>query len=86
MSDMFLSADEISSMTGRVQRAAQVKVLRFMGVEHRVRPDGTIAVMRAHVEKVFGAAPAASRKTAPKEPDWAALAEARKKSRRPGHE
>lgn len=84
MSDMFLSADEISSMTGRVQRAAQVKVLRFMGVEHRVRPDGTLAVLRAHVEKVFGATPAAERKTTPKEPNWEALAELRRKSQRPG--
>jgi len=75
VSDMFLSTDEISSMTGRVQRAAQVKVLRFMGIEHRVRPDGTLAVLRAHVEKVFGAAPAAAQKTTPKEPDWEARAE-----------
>jgi hypothetical protein len=84
MGGMFLDPDEIAELTSRVQRAAQVKVLRFIGVEHRVRPDGTIAVMRAHVEKVFGAAPAAAREAAPKEPDWEALAEIRKKPQRPG--
>jgi hypothetical protein len=73
MNDMFLSHDEISSMTSRVQRAAQLRALRGMGIEHRVRPDGTLAVMRAHVEKVFGAAAAGSRKAPPKEPNWGAL-------------
>jgi hypothetical protein len=74
---MFLDTDEIRELTCRVQRAAQVKVLRGMGIEHRERPDGTVAVLRAHVEKVFGAAPAAGRKAAPKEPDWGALDAAR---------
>ena len=83
MGGMFLDPDEIAELTSRVQRAAQVKVLRFMGIEHRVRPDASIAVLRAHVEKIFGAAPATTRKTTPKEPDWEALAELRRKSRRP---
>ncbi|MGZ5833744.1 MAG: DUF4224 domain-containing protein [Telluria sp.] len=77
MSAMFLSSEEVQELTCRIQRAAQVKVLRGMGIEHRQRPDGTLAVLRAHVEKVFGAAPAAARKTAPKEPDWGALDAAR---------
>lgn len=77
MNTMFLSSDEVQEMTCRVQRAAQVKVLRGMGIEHRVRPDGTLAVLRAHVEKVFGAAPATARKAASKEPDWGALDAAR---------
>jgi hypothetical protein len=77
MSDMWLEPSEIEGMTNRVQHAAQVRVLRSMGIEHRVRPDRTIAVLRAHVEKVFGAAPAAARKAATKEPDWGALDAAR---------
>jgi hypothetical protein len=77
MSNMFLDSDEIRELTCRVQHAAQVRVLRGMGIEHRVRPDGSVAVMRAHAEKVFGAAPAATRKAAPKEPNWEALDAAR---------
>ncbi|NIA57254.1 hypothetical protein HAV22_26890 [Massilia sp. TW-1] len=48
-----------------------------VGIEHRVRPDGTVAVMRAHAEKVFGAVAAGGRRAAPKEPDWGALDAAR---------
>jgi hypothetical protein len=77
MSNTFLDSDEIRELTCRVQRAAQVRVLRGIGIEHRVRPDGSVAVMRAHAEKVFGAAPAAVQKAAQKEPDWGALDAAR---------
>ena len=77
MSDLFLDADEISNMTSRVQRAAQVRVLRGMGIEHRIRPDGSVAILRAHVERVFGACPASMRKAASKEPNWEALDAAR---------
>lgn len=77
MSDMFLTNDELQGLTCRIQRAAQQRVLRGMGIEHRVRPDGTLAVMRAHIEKSFGAAPAAGRKATPKEPNWDALNAAR---------
>lgn len=77
MSNMFLDSDEIRELTCRVQHAAQVRVLRGMGIEHRVRPDGSVAVMRAHAEKVFGVAPAAARKAAAREIDWEALRAAR---------
>lgn len=77
MSDMFLSADEISSMTSRVQHAAQMKVLKSMGIEHRARPDGSLAVLRSHVEQVFGVGAAPKRKKTPSEPNWGALNAAR---------
>ena len=55
MSSMFLDSGEIRELTNRIQHASQAKVLRAMGIEHRARPDGSIAVLRAHVEQVFGA-------------------------------
>jgi hypothetical protein len=72
MSDMFLSTDEVVNMTRRVQRAAQAKMLRSMGIEFKQRADGSLAVLRAHVEKEFGVAP--ERKTRVREfkPNWAA--------------
>ncbi|MFC3457200.1 MULTISPECIES: DUF4224 domain-containing protein [Massilia] len=73
MSDMFLSADEISSMTERVQRAAQAKVLRSMGIEFRQRPDGSLAIARAHVEKMFGCAADKHKKTREFTPNWNSL-------------
>ena len=70
MSDMFLSSDEIHSMTERVQRRAQAKMLRSMGVEFRQRADGSLAVLRRHVEKVFGAAVEPKSKVKDFQPNW----------------
>lgn len=60
--DMFLTAEEMIEMTGRQRSDAQVRVLKFMGIEHRIRPDGKVVVLRAHVESVFGIAPATNNK------------------------
>ena len=51
---MFLTDDELIELTGRQQRPAQSKVLTFMGIEHKRRPNGSIAVLRAHVERQMG--------------------------------
>ena len=53
---MFLTDDEVVALTGRQRKPAQARVLTFMGIEHRLRPDGSVAVARSHVEKLFGAA------------------------------
>lgn len=49
----FLELEEIKSLTKRTVRPAQVKVLKAMGIEHRVRPDGSVAILRNHINKVF---------------------------------
>ena len=48
---MFLTKEELQELTGRTRRDAQVAALRSMGIEHRIRPDGSPAVLRAHVEQ-----------------------------------
>lgn len=48
---MFLSHDELIGLTGKSQRAAQIRVLRYMGIEHRRRPDGSVAVLKSHIDK-----------------------------------
>ena len=50
---MFLSSKEIQELTGRKHRTAQVETLRGMGVEHRLRPDGSIVILRSHIERLF---------------------------------
>lgn len=55
-SDMFLSKEELFDLTHRVRYSAQAQALRALGIEHRIRPDGSIAVLRSHIEKVFDAA------------------------------
>jgi hypothetical protein len=69
---MFLISEELASLTGRQRRTAQVRQLRSMGIEHRVRGDGSIAVLKAHVERVFGAGEPASAKRRKQEVelDW----------------
>lgn len=69
---MFLSKEELQALTNRVQYAAQVRTLRGMGVQHCVRPDGSVAVMRSHVEALFGVQ-ARNATRAPIEPNWGAL-------------
>lgn len=69
---MFLDRDELIHLTGRVRKDAQVRVLRFMGIEHKVRPDGSVAVLRLHVEQSLGCQMTGD--TKPEiEPNWGAL-------------
>lgn len=69
---MFLSHDEIAGLTGRKRKDAQARALKFMGIEHRIRPDGSVAVLRHHVEHELGMVEnKASRKEAT--PNWPAL-------------
>jgi hypothetical protein len=51
---MILSEAELSELTNKVRRDAQVKALRHMGLEHRIRPDGSVVVLKAHVERELG--------------------------------
>jgi hypothetical protein len=69
---MFLSEDELTSLTGMKRREARVRALRTMGVEHRIRPDGRVIVLRSHIESLLGG----TRGTIVSipEPDWSALA------------
>jgi hypothetical protein len=68
---MFLTPDEVRELTGRQRRDAQAAALRHMGIEHKVRPDGSIAVLRAHVEREFGGETTQHQDNI--EPDWNAL-------------
>lgn len=69
---MFLTGDEVRALTKRVQYSAQVRVLRAMGIEHRMRPDGSLAVLRAHIEQIFGGF-SDRKKLQTVEPNWGAL-------------
>lgn len=68
---MFLNDEELTELTRKRQNAARIRVLNAIGVQHKIRPDGTIAVLLAHVERVFGEK--AGRQTAESswKPSWA---------------
>ncbi len=70
---MFLDRHELEQLTSRRRRDAQAAMLRAMGIEHRVRSDGSIAVLRAHVERSFGLEPSRERTAQNTEPDWSAI-------------
>lgn len=69
---MLLTDAEIAALTGRRRRDAQRRALHYMGIEHRVRPDGSLAVLSAHVESVLSGGAASSR-TRTTEPDWSRI-------------
>jgi Domain of unknown function (DUF4224) len=56
MSQTFvLSDDELILLTRKRRPFAQMRALRSMGIDHRQRPDGSVAVLRSTVETVLGA-------------------------------
>lgn len=68
---MFLNNEELIALTGCKRKDAQVRTLRFMQIEHRVRPNGSIAVSRMHVEQSLGVSTLCSEPKQPEvEPDW----------------
>ncbi len=75
MNSTFLEQQEINSLTNKLRRGAQACALRAMCIEHKVRPDGSIAILRSHVLNVFGGEPAVERTKRQKEPgpNWAAI-------------
>lgn len=74
MTGMFLDHEEIKGLTNRTRRDAQAKALRAMGIEHKVRPDGSIAILRAHITKIFDGYPDSARKPVKVAgPNWNAI-------------
>ena len=67
---MFLTSDELFQLTGKRQSAAQVRALRFMGIEHKIRPDGSVAVLEAHVKAEMGLSSDAPKATKEWTPRW----------------
>ncbi len=63
---MLLTEDELIELTGMQKRAAQCRVLDAIRVPYRVRPNGSIIVLRAAVDLALGGVPAAQ---APKQPE-----------------
>lgn len=70
---MFLNAQELYELTGRHRRDAQIRMLLHMGIDHRVRADGSVVVLKSHIDKVFGGVAEQKVKVKPAEPNWAAI-------------
>ena len=51
---MVLTPDELVSLTTEERRSAQRRVLEALGIPHKVRPDGSLVVLRVAVEIALG--------------------------------
>ena len=69
---MFLTTEQITELTGRKTHKSQRAVLNHLGIEHKVRPDGSLVVLRSHVEKSLGGNSDSVKLKAP-EPNWSAI-------------
>lgn len=70
---MFLTDEELKQLTGRQRAHAQRTVLNALGIQHKVRPDGSLVVLRSHVEKELGGVSGPGKAKKRTEPDWSAI-------------
>lgn len=67
---LLLSLPEVEELTQARRRKSQISALCQMGIEHKVRPDGSIAVLRKHVEEILSGREYSTRRERNSEPDW----------------
>lgn len=67
---LMLTPEELVELTHKQKSSAQIRALRAMGIDHKVRPDGSVAVLRSHVDKEMGAPK--EKRQAQWEPNWGA--------------
>lgn len=70
MTTIYLSQSEVEGVTGKKRFSAQARALAKMGIECRVRPDGSPLVSRLAYERAMGGV---SKRSKDKEPDFQAL-------------
>lgn len=66
-----LTPIELHELTHRKKKCAQRAALNQMGIEYKVRPDGSLAVLKSHLERAMGGAVEQQKKRT--EPNWGAL-------------
>lgn len=71
MSELFLDLAEIKALTGHRRRDAQVRELRALGIDHKIRRDGSVVVLRDHVNKELGGN--TEKRVVVEQPNWTAL-------------
>lgn len=69
----FLDASEIRDLTNKIRRSSQVAALRAMCVEHKVRPDGSLVVLRDHINKILDGSRLERKRQTSNGPNWAAI-------------
>lgn len=72
---MFLTQSQLIELTGFKRSGAQLRALRYLGLEHRQRADGSLVVLKSHVEQALGLLTADKTLKKPKKatPNWSSL-------------
>jgi len=70
---MLLTEAELIDLTGKSRPSAQVRALQIMGIDHLIRPDGSVLVARALVEQLLGLQARGNRSVKSDEPNWESL-------------
>lgn len=65
-----LSPDEIKEVTGKTKYSAQQRVLRALGIESKLRPDGSVLVDRVHYEEAVRGVSKARKVEEKTQPRW----------------
>lgn len=65
-----LSPNELIELTGKKKYSAQIRALRFMAIDHKTRPDGSIVVLRSQIIAASTEASAAMKANRRIEPNW----------------
>lgn len=73
---MFLSERDIADLTKRKRAKAQQKQLNAMGIQYKVRADGSVVVLQEHVQRLLGGLEQSVRQRSIREPKWEALTHA----------
>ncbi|UWE15094.1 DUF4224 domain-containing protein [Herbaspirillum huttiense] len=73
---MFLNKTDIADLTKRKRAKAQQKQLNAMGIQYRVRADGSLVVLQTHVERLLGGLEPPVRQRSVREPNWEVLTNA----------
>lgn len=61
-----VTPQDLKTLTDRERPSAQARVLTRLGIPHRRRPDGSLIVLRCHVETVTAARGIVARISEPK--------------------
>jgi hypothetical protein len=62
-----LTDDELTQLTGKSRPSAQIKALRYMAIDHKRRPDGSIVVLRHQIGDPCSESATTIKRT---EPNW----------------
>jgi hypothetical protein len=54
VSDVAMTEEQLVEVTHKRRPSAQCRCLKSMGIDHRVRSDGTVLVHRAHYDRLLG--------------------------------